>query len=687
MKFTVSPLTQLVLRIPYDKIKRITLGDQGWTVVRGFQAWVVLSLLWIGVGCTNNLNDSTIAARTSVDSGTPTLGLGQTASGTQIMNLRQVIRNQYDPSGTLDLIGDSSGMMGQVCLANGSSGSSASAAGSSTCECEIDFTTPSGQHQNFRTATTYLESNLLRCKIGTLIPAGTPFLKVRVHLKNADLFSNTVTMPLTTTGLDTTDAANFMRVTRFQCRDRVQFGYLFDSGSIYDPILSDHPAITYPLNFYTTNMGGTFARIPRQQGMSLWNCPSTPNDTQAGLDLTLFSVSPDPAGSKLIHPPIGSANDRSTFFVAKKSAGVFTVPLNAYILPGVRTQTVDNTGVMVVTGTGTPQLGFAAAPVPAGSGKETCPESSVAIPSGFKWAKLWLFRADLPKRRYPFSAKFAAMGAIACNPGMKDKCEDGSNPDTASGGCFASGSTSSLNPAVTWNPVFPDCNTNSTVGMSMVPRGGYIPDVSGNLADRVLVFGSAHSCYRLRGASYNGFTFPCLSENGRSSDGPGCTTRADGITQFSGYEQYASGTDIWVAAQGSANLGGSSSSVGADPLNIKVTRVPADSSPSSIELDTESNPRFDYLLVVSPPSVMAADMANSTSPVRLVYTPYRYMSPTDCKSPDPDNPLTTGDCPVARRINYGIKWNEIGVNADAADSLGSRGGIYPMCVLQPTGGS
>ena len=146
-----------------------------------------------------------------------------------------------------------------------------------------------------------------------------------------------------------------------------------------------------------------------------WNCPAIPNDSGSGMDLSLYSVSADTSGSKQIYPPAGLF-DLHTFFVAKTSNATFSLPVNAYNYPTMAT----STGALPQNGQpgngGVPPLGFAASPIPTVNG-EVCPDSSVVIPQGFHWAKLWLFRASLPKRTYPHSNALQSLGPIACNPG------------------------------------------------------------------------------------------------------------------------------------------------------------------------------------------------------------------------------------------------------------------------------
>ena len=110
--------------------------------------------------------------------------------------------------------------------------------------------------------------------------------------------------------------------------------------------------------------------------------------------------------------------------------------------------------------------------------------------------------------------------------------------------------------------------------------------------------------------------------------------------------------------------------------------VPKDTAPQQNDLDA-GNPRYDFVFVVSPESVMAAQMENSSNTSNYPYIPYRFPNASDCQSPDPDNPLTVGDCNPSKIIHYGLKLHDVSTNGDPPASDPNRPGIFPMCVLQP----
>src|SRR5690606_22541489 len=111
---------------------------------------------------------------------------------------------------------------------------------------------------------------------------------------------------------------------------------------------------------------------------------------------------------------------------------------------------------------------------------------------------------------------------------------------------------------------------------------------------------------------------------------------------------FTAGSDIWTPVDQDPQLGCSGTAGRAnDYAHVCETssgNTPYDdTTPVSLQLIDQSTdtPRFDFLFVVTPPSVTRADMdPSSSSNVSSIYTPVRFMSPGDCNSPDPDNPLT-----------------------------------------------
>jgi hypothetical protein len=90
----------------------------------------------------------------------------------------------------------------------------------------------------------------------------------------------------------------------------------------------------------------------------------------------------------------------------------------------------------------------------------------------------------------------------------------------------------------------------------------------------------------------------------------------------------------------------------------------------------QGNARFDYLFVVTPKTVMAAQMRNSTLAANLPYTPYRFLSAADCPVADPDL------CNQSRRVDYQIKFHDVSSAGDPPGGDPNRAGTFPICAIQ-----
>src|SRR5207248_4689736 len=117
-----------------------------------------------------------------------------------------------------------------------------------------------------------------------------------------------------------------------------------------------------------------------------------------------------------------------------------------------------------------------------------------------------------------------------------------------------------------------------------------------------------------------------------------------------------------------------------------------DYTPTIADLDTNGQARYDFLFVVTPESVMAAQMQDSSKSANYPYTPYRFMSKGDCVSSDPDLPSFPGDCNTNRILRYGLKIHGVesagdpdATSGNPADPItpSTRYGLFPICALQP----
>jgi hypothetical protein len=629
----------------------------------------LIAFLGLLLSCTNG---ATVASH-GVSSNSSTLSTGgDSITGASAPTITRVIIDPVNP-GTFDLQGDGSNSIGNACVASGTTTSTTNlqGTGTSTCQCYFQWTLASGQTGTAYVDTSYFESNMVRCPYTTVptdlqIPAnGVATISVSLYeTTNSALSTPAIAVPISgpTSAFDLTNANNFAQMQRYQCKDVVTIWSPWSgSGSataganaVYDPFQSEDPEMSYPLNFYTGNFGAAFSYFSSGPTSSLtnWNCPSVPNDPNvAGLDLRVWSVGPDTEGSEQIYPPTGSAFDRSTFYVAKQAAAPFTVPLDTYIAPTLF-GSPGGTGNSAPSGYGAQPTLLAVASD--GTQGETCGDSSTQIPAGYQWAKLWLFRADLAHRFYHTSAPISGVN-IGCNPG------------TDSAGAAA----------------FPFCYGSAS------PLGGItaINSTAANpLADRILANeGSTASggfmCINFDGTFGGGAYSGCVSGH----EAPGCQTGTETNAQF------GAGTDHYTPplAAGVSNPTAYQGTGLSDPLNILTAAtgqyVPKDLSPTSTDLDANTdgtvNARYDFLYVVTPVTVMAYQMENTSSTANYPYTPYRFPSKQDCQSSNPNAPAFSGDCNPSKIIHYGLKLHDISTNGDPGNTTTNL--VYPMCVLQP----
>ena len=653
---------------------------------RALAAICFVALASMPTGCTNN----------NLKSARGTYALNGTGAGTgspgsdSPLKLVNVLRSNTNPSGLFDLIGtgnEFAAYCGSQATGTTSTTSTSTTQDLGNCRCSYDYVTSSGSSESIELPVIYLESNLLRCSYAEL-PSDILSVTVKVHQLSSgssagttyDLYSSPFVVKFASFGgsYNTTSALAYKKVLRYQCKDSIPIMNPLDkSAGTYDPFLSESPELTYPLNFYTTNLGGAireFIKNPVAQARNGQGfiCPSIPNDPAMGFDLRVYSSLPDSNGSRRIYPPDGSSFDRSNFLLAKQKVGVFQIPLNAYIAPKTVTSAAASNAP--------PPLGYAAQAIRLNNGQdeEACPNAP--IPTGYKWVKIWQFRAPLKSRVAFQSAQLPKVDYIACNPGTTGKL----------------GLTTT---AAADRAIVADCG----------PTGGITADASHPIADRIIGVGGA--CVRL--SNGNSAAAVCSDKTG-SPDGVGCTTSVmtGGQKTYASinrdFSPFAPGTDIWQLSESSAatQCSGtayppldflslckrpfySSLNTAADPR----TPVPFDdpsadsdtNKPTRIDLDGATN-RSDFLYVVSPVNIHLKNFKASISAggdsSAQIYTPYRFYSPNDCLSANPDDPSTPGDC--VNRLSYGFEGRDA-TQADVSGSVdgGFSGRTFPLCALQP----
>jgi len=428
---------------------------------------------------------------------------------------------------------------------------------------------------------------------------------------------------------------------------------------MYDKLQSEDPLLTFPFDFYATNFGAALqSYVNAGTGVNYWDCPTNPSlysdfSNPLPADTTpIFSVGDN---NRMYPPPIynpapvvASDLDRSSFYVAKAPAGVFSIPFNAFLGPTI---------VSAFNSTSNPApLGYGAAPIPTGVGKEQCPLS--AIPAGYHWVKVWLFRSDLPPRHYLSSPKFAQIGQISCNRqwvGLTGNAVDaGKN-------------------------VFVDCG----IGASARPLPG---SANGTLADRIITNGPVIN---------NTQTGGCININApASSPAPkGAGATSSGVsTQRAGFTAYGFGTDFlqYVNPQACTNPAPFPDGLGLCTNNNNVTSgVPADFATTITAVPNDGS-RFDFIFTVSPDiswatasslAVNSGEMEAGTGNSRS-FTPYRFKTSADCAATS----ASGAPCVAAASSNlfppYGIKLHDVGTNGDPSATDPNRPGVFPMCAIQ-----
>lgn len=555
-------------------------------------------------------------------------GLNQGGASTQrpsLFELTRVIRSNADPHTLIDLIGDGSGGVGTYCF-DAQVGPIGGGSGPSTCQCRYEYEN-NNTIESYEEPTVYFEGNMIRCRYDS-VPIGVTQLKVSIHHLPTDQKSSEVVFDFSGTGtfLDTTSADSFLEVKRFQCRDRIYVGSMFDSSNIYDPFQSDSTRLSYPLNFYSSNLAKSaiaLASPPTGAATDDWECSLNPYQSAYWENPNIYS---EGGSNRLIYPPTEGQFNRSEFFLARKRSGIFSVPFNSYVAPTVLTQTEEFAGQN--SGQAVAQIGYAVRPTPTSNG-EVCP-TNTPIPEGYRWVKVWAFRGSLPPREYvQYSSEIARHGNFACNPGKVDLETSTYIPNGSSG-----------------TPIFRDCDGSEGFPIaSPNPQG---------LASRVL--GNSQACvsYSVVGESFY---------------------RA-GQAQLLFPDTYQEGVDLWKRV---GNLGSVNADIPWDlaPFSQGQVSVPSDQEVTMAGLEKDGGQsRFNYVFVTSPVSVMKATMENRL-PGYEFYHPFTYRRKEDCSANDPDSDQNCINNSSNRTI-YGLWTAELSGDAGA----NPRGNQFPLCAIQ-----
>ncbi|MBI4924912.1 MAG: hypothetical protein HY843_03225, partial [Bdellovibrio sp.] len=353
-------------------------------------------LSFILISCTNN-SGFFINKKPTAASPTPSPSTVEK----NIFTITKVIKSNVEPNSLVDILSELTGEIGQICsqIVQTDNNQTQNIA---TCVCQFTYTKRDGWVETWSTQPSYLESNLIRCPYQG-VPLDSANISVRIVNQATGGKSNELAFPLygRQTALDSNHPLNYVQVRRYQCKDAIFIPNVFD-GSIYDPFLSEDKYLTYPVNFFTTNMGGTLTqfveKIKPTQGAG-FICPS---DTSQLLVPQIFSFGTNQSpklGLKMSPLDIQDEFDRQTFYLAKEKFGVFQIAFNTFIAPGLvssEAKPVQNSSSSKKTQP-PPPLGFAAQPYRYQNGEESCPADSF-LPKGFRWVKVWQWRASLPAR-------------------------------------------------------------------------------------------------------------------------------------------------------------------------------------------------------------------------------------------------------------------------------------------------
>jgi hypothetical protein len=697
--------------------------------VRGFRAALMALLAafsFAASGCltnfgaTRSLSSGGGGGNDEVEQENPFAGGGANSA---LLTLSRVVKSATTPAAHLDLHGDGSGSFGNYCV---SSGGGNSPTGPSTCSCNYSYIRPDGNSESFNTDTIYREDNMIRCDYSS-VPAGVTQMRVRIHLTSVDAYSNEVVFRFSGGAgvISSTDTASFLRVQRYQCKQALYIPNPFDSRVI-DPFMSEDSKFAFMGNFYTTNMGlalAHFADFNRQSGNfnspghtdAGWICPTTPNDSSFGADLTLYSVAPDGSGNFKLHPPSDPTTDRSTFYLAKQATGAFTVPFNSFSVPGEATQVSQ--GGQAQPGGPLPPMGYGAAPIRnTVDGEESCPGSDVAIPSGFKWVKVWAFRGTIVDRDYETSSNFSGIRGLACNPGLWDvRTTSGSllkqpvfpacgsanqqlGNDFSASECTGESRTMPISSGtqIADRLIYPFTGDNTSVQCAKINPGG-TTNSSNQLEPTYGALSLGSDTWRRYTKAYQdgdpGVLNSCQKHTLTGAPGSpapvSTVVRPDDCAQAFNIFNLCPGTTIGSVDLLSNPTATTSPDVRPAPLSEADPDWSAPWATADGQTILTGTRYTDIVYVVTPTNIMTRHMMEeSESGTGAQYRPFRFYSGGDCSSTNPFSPGLradgTLDCPVSRRIHYEF------VNRDPTQVDSTVGGVdpnqargYPICALQP----
>jgi len=659
---------------------------------------VLMILLSLSVlsSCTNGTKSSKLsktsgAVSTSFGAFSPVVDSGP-APVVYAIQIQNVIPTKVNPQRTLDLIGDGTLSIGTNCYTP-QTGSNSGGNASNRCLCEYSSGVTVQSLEPI-----LVEQNMMRCPnprgnpdiIATAIK-NSPQVQIRiVSTEDGSVFSNrfAINFDLLQTAAQYLTERDLVSVKRYQCIERLSIPNIFDP-TMYDPFQSYSPLLSFPLNFYTSNMAEAVRALSNSSGDSNplnWDCDLDTNSPAPWVNLPIYSlrtaedtdcfqdlISGNTSLSNQAVPPVGCPTlfdpiqnkDRDNFYVARtKIPNVFETPVHELIAPLTPSSDYDENGN--IPAGEYPPLGFAMKPNP------NC--NHVTPPTGFVWKKLWAFEGETPIPSYvsKIDTDVTGLDFVACNPG---RIPSKNNSDTIPLKDIAK------------NAIFQDCEEQ--VGGNNYVNKYALRDIASNeFAARY--FNKRKACYSILIQ-----TDPvCATLAGADAAtinlcnalvSPGSST----FQRIGSFEDAAPNNGL-----NSSYFTRFKTPASADVSTGHIT-IPFSEKSASNTLRIETpetaggknlklKQKTDYIFVVTPQNITRDQMSTADISVHD-YIPRRFLNKIHCPPPNPnltseENATRLQNCTDNQEkayIRYHLREHQIGGQTVSGQE------VYPLCVLQP----
>lgn len=652
-----------------------------------------------------------------------------TSSSEGAFSVSKVMKSNQNADTTLDLLGVN-GEFGTYC------------ATAADCVCRFNWTDSSGSFHEIDQPLGYVETNLARC-LYTSVDSNISYFDVKLVVTAGNVSSNTtrVFVGAVNPSFDSTNKNNFVQISRYMCIDHVG-ATSTSQTNLYEGLVDPRLwSMSYAFNLYTYSMGRDYGAVSRSGSQSSnvkrFECPVIPNDsnfadytgTTGMIDLTLSSIDKinlsnpllvnQATGDNTIYPATdNTANgaacvngtepnceqykiNRHDFYLASFQDGVFKEPVCTRHTVENLTQTYTNSntykcsvdssngpavlGGAALVANGSDIIGFAAYP----DANQNCPSSTtVAIPSGYKWAKLWLMQAELPVRTVPYVTNANDIGQLYCtsretecftNSGLVGSANIVSVPEQSKTNSVCWSTTNptglSVGPQQSY-PGYGNCSSTGTMGDNQAPGTayragnckGYTYLNPGNIGP--FEVNCCMDAGFISSASLNNMTtqqqIDIMRPANYTPGGDYCNPSLVGGNDGAG----AGGKDNWLIGNGNrrACIESDTNNNGALYSSAIFSSTTGDPL-STYQMGTsfvDQNPLPDYVFVVTPPRVTVENMQNPSDPVGLQFTPKRTM-------PNSANPIV---------YRFNAQTTAPPTNGNIPSSMLAK---YPLCVLQKTG--